>query len=65
LSLKERHLKRLMNEFVGYYQEGRTHLGVSKQTSSNRKATENTEVTARVASMPRLGGMHHRYDLAA
>ena len=54
-----------MNEFVGYYQEGRTHLGVSKQTSSNRKATENTEVTARVASMPRLGGMHHRYDLAA
>jgi putative transposase len=39
--LNERHLKRLMFEYVSYYQK------------------------SGIIGMPRLGGLHHRYDLAA
>jgi transposase InsO family protein len=30
--LNERHLKRLLSEYVCYYHEDRTHLGLSKET---------------------------------
>jgi putative transposase len=63
--LNERHLKRLMNEYINYYHEDRTHLGLWKQTPARRNAEKNTIVTTKVVSMPRLGGLHHRYDLAA
>jgi transposase InsO family protein len=63
--LNERHLKRLMNEYVRYYHVDRTHLGLGKQSPAGREAERNPEVGCRVISMPRLGGLHHRYDLAA
>ena len=63
--LNERHLKRLMNEYVRYYHDDRTHLGLSKQTPAGRPALIGTPAHAKVVSMPRLGGLHHRYDLAA
>jgi transposase InsO family protein len=63
--LDERHLKRLLSEYVRYYQEDRTHLGLSKQTPAGRERAEDTTVGAKVVSMPRLSGLHHRYDLAA
>jgi hypothetical protein len=47
------------------YQEDRTHLGLDKRTPEGRKAETNTTANAKVISMPRLGGLHHRYDLAA
>jgi transposase InsO family protein len=58
------HLKRLMNEYVIYYHEDRTHLGLDKGTPGDRKAQE-ARGRGRVISMERLGGLHHRYDLAA
>ena len=58
------HLKRLMNEYVSYYHDDRTHLGLSKETPAARKAL-NPGTDSKVISMPRLGGLHHRYDLAA
>jgi transposase InsO family protein len=63
--LNERHLKRLMNEYIRYYHEDRTHLGLGKQTPAQRKPETNTIVATKVISMPRIGGLHHRYDLAA
>jgi transposase InsO family protein len=64
--LNERHLKRLMNEYVRYYHEDRTHLALAKETPANREAVSNSGVVSnRVIAMPRLGGLHHRYDLAA
>jgi hypothetical protein len=30
--VNERHLKRLLSEYVGYYHEDRTHLGLGKGT---------------------------------
>jgi transposase InsO family protein len=63
--LNERHLKRLMKEYIRYYHEDRTHLALGKGTPAGREAEKSPEVGGRVLSMPRLGGLHHRYDLAA
>jgi len=63
--LNERRLKRLMTEYVRYYHDDRTRLGLDKQTPAGRKAAANTTANAKVVSMPRLGGLHHRYELAA
>jgi hypothetical protein len=63
--LNKRHLKHMMNEYVRYYHDHRTHLGLDKKTSTSRKAARATPVDAKVASMPRLSGLHHRYNLAA
>jgi putative transposase len=63
--LNERHLKRLMNEYVRYYHDDRTHFALEKETPTGRAAEENPGASSKVISMPRLGGLHHRYDLAA
>jgi len=63
--LNERHLKRLMAEYLRYYHDDRTHLGLEKSTPAGRKMWTNPTGYRKVISMPRLGGLHHRYDLAA
>jgi hypothetical protein len=63
--LNERHLKRLMNEYVRYHHEDRTHLTLEKETPAGRAAMSSSEAGSKVIVMPRLGGLHHRYDLAA
>jgi len=63
--LNERHLQRLMTECVGYYHNDRTHLGLAKQTPAGRKAERSDRANGQVVSKPRLGGLRHRYDLAA
>jgi len=63
--LNERHLKRLMAEYLRYYHDDRTHLGLAKQTPAGRERAEGTMIGAKVVSMPRLDGLHHRYNLAA
>lgn len=63
--LNERHLKRLMAEYISYYHEDRTHLALEKETPAGRIAVENSDDGSRVIGIPLLGGLHHRYDLAA
>ncbi len=63
--LNERHLKRLMNEYVSYYHYDRTHLGLDKQTPAGREAAKGESTSSNVICMPRFGGLHRRYDLAA
>lgn len=63
--VNERHLKRLMSEYIRYYHEDRTHLGLEKQTPSWRVVSSASRKHCEVIAMLRLGGLHHRYDLAA
>jgi len=63
--INERHLKRLMCDYVRYYHKDRTHLALCKGTPAERNAAGPPDPSCRVVSMPRLGGLHHRYDLAA
>ena len=63
--LNERHLKRLMNEYIHYYHADRTHLGLDKQTPVGRATAKGKSTSCNVICITRLGGLHHRYDLAA
>jgi hypothetical protein len=62
LALNERHLKRLLADYVGYYHDDRTHLGLRKGTPDHRTRSV---AAGRILSYKRLGGLHHRYDGAA
>jgi putative transposase len=62
--LNVRHLKCLMTNYIGYYHDDRTHLGMAKETSAGRTARKTARADCNVVSTPRLGGLHHRYDLA-
>jgi putative transposase len=62
IAVNEGHLKRLLSEYVRYYHEDRTHLGLGKGTPNDRIRST---ATGRVLSHKRLGGLHHRYDRAA
>jgi putative transposase len=63
--LNEQHLKRLMSEYVRYYHQDRTHLGLAKHTPTGRPTAICTAVGSKIHSLPRLGGLHHRYAVAA
>jgi transposase InsO family protein len=62
--LNERHLKRLMSEYVLYYHEDRTHLGLAKDTPAGRPTAIRPGAESKIQSLPRLGGLHHRYTVA-
>ncbi|HET9399620.1 MAG TPA: hypothetical protein VFO34_01605 [Candidatus Acidoferrales bacterium] len=62
LAFNENHLKRLLSEYVCYYHDDRTRLGLAKQTPNQRTTSTNR---GRVISLPRLGALHHRYERAA
>ena len=63
--LNERHLKRLMSLYLLYYHEDRTHLGLGKDTPAGRAAASVSPSGNKIISWPRLGGLHHRYAVAA
>jgi hypothetical protein len=62
IAIDERHLKRLLSEYIRYHYEDRTHLGLEKGTPNGRNRAT---AAGRVLSHGRLGGLHHRYDRAA
>jgi hypothetical protein len=62
IPVNERHLKRLLFDYVRYHHEDRTHLGLGKGTPAGRICSANA---GGVISHDRLGGLHHRYDRAA
>src|SRR5271163_3053583 len=62
IAVNEGHLKRLLTEYVRYYHEDRTHLGLRKGTPTGRACAT---PSGRITSRSRLGGLHHRYDRAA
>ncbi len=59
--LHEGHLRRLLREYVDYYSRDRCHLGLKKDAPDLRSAERRPCGQARVVSLPRVGGLHHRY----
>ena len=56
------HLIRLVRAYISYYHEDRCHLGLNKDTPSLRAVTRRPSPTAKVVALPRVGGLHHRYE---
>jgi hypothetical protein len=61
----EHHLRRLLADYVAYYHDDRTHLGFKKATPASRSVAQRREGEVEVVALPRLGGLHHRYELRA
>lgn len=56
------HLRRLLTEYVDYYNEDRCHLSLDKDTPDPRDVTPRPSPAAKVVALPRVGGLHHRYE---
>ena len=61
--LDERHLLRILGEYILYYNASRCHLSPAGDAPDCR-AIHNPEL-GRVVAFPHVGGLHHRYERAA
>jgi len=55
--LDERHLRRILREYVDYYHSCRTHLSLEKDAPEQRPVQWPS--MGRVTAMPKVGGLHH------
>jgi len=53
----EKHLRRIMSMYAGYYNEARTHLSLRKDAPIGRPV----ERFGRIIADPVVAGLHHRY----
>jgi hypothetical protein len=63
--LGEHHLRRLLGEYVAYYQYDRTHLGLEKATPAGRQVERRPDGEAHIVARARVGGLHRRYEWQA
>jgi putative transposase len=57
IAIDERHLRRLLREYVEYYNTERVHTVLR-----DRSLEERPSLAARVVGPPRVGRRHHRYE---
>ena len=58
--LNEDHLRRLLCEYVGYYNSERVHTSIG-DAPLGRAVESRPSECAEVKGIPRVGGLHHRY----
>jgi putative transposase len=56
----EDHLRRLLREYVGYYNAERVHTSL-QDAPVGRPLDSRPSASAKVVGLPRVGGLHHRY----
>jgi hypothetical protein len=56
------HLRRLLRSYLAYYHEDRCHLSLGKDSPNRREVTPRPSPAATVIALPRVGGLHHRYE---
>jgi len=62
IMLSEFHLRRLVREYLHYYHEDCVHDALNKDTPTSRVLERRQTDAARVLGVPRVGGLHHRYQ---
>jgi len=58
----EAHARRLITDYLGYYHEDRCHLSLNKDSPDSRPVQQRPSQSAKVVAIPRVGGIHHRYE---
>ncbi len=61
--INERHLRRILREYVDYYHTCRTHLSLNKDPPEPR-IVEPPKL-GKIVAFPHVGGLHHRYGRIA
>jgi len=59
--LNEKHLASVLTEYVDYYNSGRTHLSLEKDSPVHRPK----QTAGKIIKKPVLGGLHHIYSRVA
>jgi putative transposase len=60
--LNDGHLRRLIRDYVSYYHADRIHDSLEKDAPAGRAVSLKPDRSATVISLPRIGGLHYRYD---
>ncbi len=58
----ESHLRRLLKQYVDYYNTDRCHLSLNKDSPLGRPVQEKPSSSAKVVSIPKVGGLLHKYE---
>jgi hypothetical protein len=58
--LSEDHLRRLLREYIDYYNAERVHSTIG-DAPEGRNTESRPSAYAEVIALPRVGGLHHRY----
>jgi transposase InsO family protein len=58
--LNEKHLRRLLREYIAYYNEERVHSSIADAPNGRASETKPSR-SARITRLPRVGGLHGRY----
>jgi transposase InsO family protein len=61
IALNEAHVRRIAREYGAYYHGDRTHDALDKDTPNRLAIEPKPADTAALVSLPRVGGLHHRY----
>jgi transposase InsO family protein len=62
IALNEKHLRRLIRDYLNYHHYDRIHDSLDKDTPNRRPVETKPSSAATVISSARLGGLHHRYS---
>ena len=65
IALDERHLRRLIADYLSYYHDDGIHDSLEKDTPNRRPVPPRPAANSTVISTARLGGLQHRYDWRA
>ncbi len=58
----ENHLRNLLNEYLSYYNNDRCHLALGRDAPCHREVTHRSSASDKVAALPRLNGLTHKYE---
>jgi putative transposase len=61
--LNQEHLRRVLKSYFSYYHESRTHLSLERNSPIPREVEPRGK--GRIVAIPRVGGLHHRYQRCA
>ena len=61
--INERHLLRVLRQYLAYYHRSRTHLSLAKDAPEPREIERPTR--GGIVAIPEVGGLHHRYTRRA
>ena len=63
--VNERHLQRVLDEYVAYFNAWRPHRGLGQRAPCASAPWAQSNPTGRIIGRPVLGGLHHVYQQAA
>ena len=66
LIVSEAHLRRVLSEYVTYFNRPRPHQGINQRVPDRQSIPDSSAATAEeIVSFPVLGGLHHEYRRVA